>query len=230
MAVYTIADPHLSLGGADKPMDVFKGWDGYVERLENNWRHLVEENDTVIIPGDISWAMRLEDALDDLKFIDSLPGKKIIGKGNHDYWWNTMNKMNLFLAANKLETISFLFNNAFLCEGFAVCGSRGWFFDDVSDNAEKVIARECGRLKTSIEQALTLGGKPIVFLHYPVIYDDRVSEPFFNVLKHYNIDRVYFGHVHGNKNPALKHFQYDGIEFSLVSADYLDFMPKRIFE
>lgn len=228
MALYTIADPHLSFG-TDKPMDIFAGWSDYTERFETNWRNLIGEDDTVVIPGDISWAMKLEDALRDLKFIDSLPGKKIIGKGNHDYWWCTMNKMNNLLKANNLDSISFLFNNAYLVDGIAVCGSRGWFFDDTSDNAEKVISRECGRLRTSIEQALTLSGEPIVFLHYPVVYDDRVSEPFIDVLKSYNIKRVYFGHVHGSKNPMLKHFEAEGIKFSLISADYLGFIPKRVF-
>jgi len=227
MSLYAIADPHLSLG-TDKPMDIFKGWSDYVQRFEASWRHLIGENDTVVLPGDISWAMHLEDALEDLSFINSLPGRKIIGKGNHDYWWNTMSKMNRFCTENRLDTISFLFNNAYLVDGVAVCGSRGWYFDDPTDNAELVISREAGRLRMSIEEAKKLGDNPVVFMHYPVVYDSGVCQPFMDVLKEYDISRVYFGHIHGSKNPMLKHFEYDGISFSLISADYLNFTPKLI--
>ena len=227
MSIYVIADPHLSLG-VNKPMDIFRGWQDYTLRLQKNWEDIVSENDTVVIPGDISWAMSLEEAEKDLEFLNSLPGKKIIGKGNHDYWWCTMRKMNAFLEEKKLDTINFLFNNAYEAEDIAICGTRGWFFDDKSDNAEKVILREAGRLRTSIEAALISGKEPVAFLHYPVVYESGVCEELLAVLKEYNIRRCYFGHIHGEKTGRYEKYTYDGITFSLISADFLAFCPKKI--
>lgn len=227
MSIYVIADPHLSLG-VNKPMDIFRGWQDYILRLQKNWEDIVSENDTVVIPGDISWAMSLEEAEKDLEFLNSLPGKKIIGKGNHDYWWCTMRKMNAFLEEKKLDTINFLFNNAYEAEDIAICGTRGWFFDDKSDNAEKVILREAGRLRTSIEAALISGKEPVAFLHYPVVYESGVCEELLAVLKEYNIRRCYFGHIHGEKTGRYEKYTYDGITFSLISADFLAFCPKKI--
>lgn len=228
MALFTIADTHLSLG-ADKPMDVFPGWTGYVEKLEHNWRTLITDGDTVVIPGDISWAMRLEDAEEDFRFLHSLPGTKLIGKGNHDYWWCTMKKMQTFAAEKGFDTIKFLFNNAYLVDGVTVTGCRGWFFDaeDKEDN-QKVILREAGRLKTGIEAALSLGQKPIVFTHYPVVMDDKCVEPLMDVLRRYEIERVYFGHIHGDRSGRLKNFTVDGVRFSLISADSLYFCPLKL--
>ncbi len=227
MSIYVIADPHLSLG-VNKPMHIFRGWQDYTLRLQKNWEDIVSENDTVVIPGDISWAMSLEEAEKDLEFLNSLPGKKIIGKGNHDYWWCTMRKMNAFLEEKKLDTINFLFNNAYEAEDIAICGTRGWFFDDKSDNAEKVILREAGRLRTSIEAALISGKEPVAFLHYPVVYESGVCEELLAVLKEYNIRRCYFGHIHGEKTGRYEKYTYDGITFSLISADFLAFCPKKI--
>lgn len=227
MSIYVIADPHLSLG-TDKPMDIFRGWQDYTLRLQKNWENLVSENDTVIIPGDISWAMSLEEAEKDLSFLNSLPGRKIIGKGNHDYWWCTMRKMNTFLEEKKFDTLNFLFNNAYEAEDIAVCGTRGWFFDDKSDNAEKVILREAGRLRTSIEAALITGKEPVAFLHYPVVYDSGVCEELLTVLKEYGIKRCYFGHIHGEKTGRYEKYTCDGITFSLISADFLAFCPKKL--
>lgn len=227
MSSFVISDPHLSLS-AEKPMDIFKGWQDYTKRLKTNWENLISPDDTVIIPGDISWAMTLEEAKEDLKFIDALPGKKIIGKGNHDYWWSTMNKLNSFKKENGLESIDFLFNNAYETEDFSVCGTRGWFFDDKSDNAPKVIAREAGRLTRSVEAALETGKEPVAFLHYPVVYESGVCEEILEVLKKYAVKRCYFGHVHGEKTGRYEKYIYDGITFSLVSADFLAFCPKKI--
>ena len=227
MSLYVISDPHLSFGTA-KPMDIFKGWQDYTERLKSNWLSLVTDRDTVVIPGDISWAMKIEDAAEDFRFLASLPGRKLIGKGNHDYWWGTMNKNKEFLAANGFENFDFLFNNAFCVDGFAVAGTRGWFFDDVSDDVEKVLRREAGRLRTSIEQALTLGGDLRVFLHYPVVYDGKVCPEIFGVLKEYGVTRCYFGHIHGDRSGRYADYEHDGIRFSLVSADFLSFCPKKV--
>lgn len=227
MSVYVIADPHLSLG-VNKPMDIFRGWQDYTSRLQKNWENIVSENDTVIIPGDISWAMSLEEAEKDLAFLNSLPGKKIIGKGNHDYWWCTMRKMNAFLEEKNFSTLNFLFNNAYEAEDIAICGTRGWFFDDKADNAEKVILREAGRLRSSAKAAISTGKEPVAFLHYPVVYDSGVCEEILAVLKECGIKRCYFGHIHGEKTGRYEKYTYDGITFSLISADFLAFCPKKI--
>lgn len=227
MSVYVIGDPHLSLG-TDKPMDIFRGWEDYTERLRKNWENIISENDTVVIPGDISWAMSLEEAKTDLAFIDALPGRKIIGKGNHDYWWCTMKKMNAFLEENKFSTLNFLFNNAYEADDIAICGTRGWFFDDKAENAEKVILREAGRLRTSIEAARLTGKEPVAFLHYPVVYESGVCDELLSVLKENNIKRCFFGHIHGERTGRYEKYTHEGITFSLISADFLTFCPKKI--
>lgn len=227
MSLYTISDPHLSFG-TEKPMDIFRGWQDYTDRLKDNWSSLISDRDTVVIPGDISWAMRLEDAAADFAFIDSLPGTKLIGKGNHDYWWCTMKKMEEFLNKNEFGTIKFLFNNAYSVDGYAVACTRGWFFDDKTDDVEKVLKREAGRLRTSIEAALKLEGELRVFLHYPVVYDGKVCPEIFSVLKEYDVKRCYFGHIHGDRSGRYADYEHDGIRFSLVSSDFLSFCPKKV--
>lgn len=226
MKLFAIGDTHLSLG-TDKPMDIFKGWDNYVERLEKKWRMLVEEDDTVVINGDISWAMKLSDCYNDFSFINSLPGKKIILKGNHDYWWTTLNKMNNYLKDNNFDTINFLFNNSFSFGDYAVCGSRGWFFDS-PERDSKVILRERERLRRSIEAGLNEGKEPIVFLHYPPLYDDKTCPEIYDILIEYKIKRCYFGHIHGEVTGKYADFEKDGIKFALISGDFLGFCPKLI--
>ena len=149
MSLFVIGDLHLSLG-EDKPMDVFSGWNDYVQRLENNWRRLITDDDTVVIAGDISWAMKLEETLTDFRFIHSLPGKKLLLKGNHDYWWATKKKMDEFISVNHLDSLSILFNNAFRVGEYAVCGTRGWFLENEAPEDIKVLNREVGRLKMSL--------------------------------------------------------------------------------
>ena len=228
MSLYTIGDLHLSLG-TDKPMDKFSGWDNYVSRLENNWNRLVTSEDTVIVPGDISWAMTLQMAVKDFEFINSLNGRKIIMRGNHDYWWETMNKLRLFKQKNHLDSIDFLFNNAYRIGDITVCGTRGWFYDAETENVEKVLAREAGRLKISIEQGIALGGEIVAFLHYPPVSPDKKCDEILSVLREFNIKRCYFGHLHNEKNGKYADFEFEGIRFSLVSADFLSFMPKAVF-
>lgn len=224
MALYAISDLHLSLA-ADKPMDVFRGWSDYVLRLENNWKRIVGEEDTVVIPGDISWALRLPDAREDFKFIDALPGKKIILKGNHDLWWSTAKKLNEFLERNEIKTVSFVFNNTIVAEGRAICGTRGWFYDLGAEN--RVVLREAGRLETSIKAALETGLTPVVFTHYPPVYGEWVCEEIFAVIKKYGIKRIYHGHIHGSGfHNAVS--EYDGVELRLLSADCVDFSPVMI--
>ena len=240
MSVFTIADLHLSTHEkTNKPMEVFgQRWADYTNRIERNWRRLVTDEDTVIIPGDISWALSLDEALSDLKFIDSLPGKKILGKGNHDFWWCTMKKHRDFFERNNIGTIDFLFNNAHVVEDLIVAGSRGWFHDEDAsgnpDNADfkKLTQREGMRLKFSLEEAKKLsaenpGKQTIVFMHFPPVWADKPSENIISVLKEYGITRVYFGHIHGNYT-LPRSFEYEGIKMSLISADYLEFIPKFI--
>ena len=227
MSLFAIADTHLSLG-TDKPMDIFKGWSGYVDKLRENWESTVSDSDTVVIAGDISWGMSLEGALDDFLFIDSLPGQKIILKGNHDYWWTTMRKMETFLSENKMNTICFLHNNTITVGDIAVCGSRGWFFDAEESADNKVLLREAGRLRTSINLAKETGLQPVVFLHYPPITQNMVCEEIYNVLLETGIKRCYYGHLHGPSMTRSINSVRDGIEFALISCDFLAFAPKLV--
>jgi len=222
MSIFGISDLHLSLS-TDKPMDIFKGWDNYVERLTTNWKRIVTPDDTVVIPGDISWALKLDDSYKDFKFLDSLPGTKIIIKGNHDLWWSTTNKMNLFLEKNEFDSIKFVFNSAVVVGDYVVCGSRGWFFDD-KEQAHKVILREAGRLRGSLEKAMETGLEPLVFLHYPVVYREQVCEELMQVLLEFNIKEVWYGHIHGaGKQPST--VTYNGIDFHLITCDSIEFSP-----
>lgn len=225
MALFAIADLHLSFG-TDKPMDVFSGWDNYTERIENNWRKVVNDNDTVVIAGDISWSMSLDNLYNDFKFINDLPGKKLIIKGNHDYWWDTMKKMKAFLNENGFDTINIIHNSAEKVdgiEGIAVCGTRGWFYDAVGD--KKVLLREAGRLETSISVAEKAGLEPIVFLHYPPVYNGYCCDEIMDVLKAHKVRRCYFGHLHGKAAATAFEGEYEGIVFRLISCDHTGFAP-----
>lgn len=224
MSLFAIADLHLSLG-TDKPMDIFKGWDNYVERLENNWRRLIGPQDTVVIPGDISWAMSLEQTRADFAFLQSLPGKKLLLKGNHDYWWTTRRKMDRFLEEQGFDTLSIVHNSAVAVGEWAVCGTRGWFFDAEEDADRKVLLREVGRLKMSIDAAEATGREPLVFLHYPPALGDSRCEEILAVLRERGIRRCYFGHVHGPQARRVPERVVDGVWMKLVSCDAVDFCP-----
>lgn len=228
MSLFAIADLHLSFG-TDKPMDVFKGWHNYTDRLYGNWNNTVSEGDTVVISGDVSWAMKLEDTVADFTFIHNLPGKKIIIKGNHDYWWTTKHKMDCFLADKGFDSISILHNCAFEADGAAICGTRGWFYDAESDVDKKILMREVGRLNTSISFAKQKGLEPIVFLHYPPLFGDAECREIIEVLVSNNIKKCFYGHIHGNKasKKAFVGVKY-GIEFNLIACDYLDFTPLKL--
>lgn len=228
MSVFAIADLHLSFG-ADKPMDVFPGWANYTERLRENWSAVVNENDTVVIAGDISWAMDLRDTVKDFSFIDRLPGKKLLLKGNHDYWWTTKGKMDKFISENGFSTLSILHNNYIIADGLALCGSRGWFYDAETDADMKVLHREVGRLKMSIEPAVRDGFEPIVFLHYPPVYNNTECCEIMDVLRGYGIKKCFYGHIHGG-NAARRAFigDYNGISMKLISCDHLRFTPLAV--
>ena len=227
MSLFVIGDTHLSLS-VDKPMDVFKGWTDYTDRLKNNWNRVVSPEDSVVIPGDISWAMNFDEAVKDFSFLNSLNGKKYILKGNHDYWWNTMSKMNGFLEDNGYDTVKIIHNNAYSVEGFALAGSRGWFYDDTAEADKKVILREAGRLRTSLRAASELGGELVAFLHYPPISSVQRCDEILSVLEEFSVKRCYFGHLHGFVPPENTKIEWNGTVFSLVSADYLDFCPRLI--
>lgn len=229
MSLFVIGDTHLSLG-ADKPMDIFIGWENYGQRLEKNWRAIVKGDDTVVIAGDISWALKLENALEDFRFLDSLPGNKIILKGNHDYWWNTRKKMEDFFKKNSLDTLQILHNNAYKVGEIAVCGTRGWFFDCEVSEDKKVLRREAGRLSASIKAAKQLGGKQVVFLHYPPITEDTACNEIMDVLIDEEIACCYYAHLHGASCRWAFNGIAQGIKFQLVSADYLGFCPKLVYQ
>lgn len=223
MALFALSDLHLSLS-ADKPMDVFKGWDNYVERITANWNRIVTDEDTVVLPGDLSWAMKLEDTAADFAYIDRLPGKKLLLKGNHDLWWCTMRKMETYFAEQGFSTLRFVHNNAVPVGEYCVCGTRGWFFDDESGD-KKLILREAGRLETSIKAAEQTGLEPVVFLHYPPVYGEQVCEEIFAVLKAHAIQKVYYGHIHGAAMYKAVNGLYEGMQFRLVSCDCVGFTP-----
>lgn len=228
MAVYTIADLHLSFG-TDKPMDVFRGWENYTERLEANWQKLVEEEDTVVIAGDISWAMSLTETKKDFTFLDKLPGKKLLVKGNHDYWWTTKAKMDKYIEEEGFTTLSILHNNFYIADGLALCGSRGWFYDAETDADMKVLKREAGRLGMSLEPAVKAGFEPLVFLHYPPIYNDTECKEITDVLHQFGVRKCFYGHIHGG-NAARRALigEKDGISYRLVACDHLGFMPLAV--
>lgn len=228
LSLFVIGDTHLSQS-VDKPMDVFGGrWENYTKKLCENWKNTITDNDTVVIAGDVSWGMTLTQALDDFLLLDSLPGKKILLKGNHDYWWDTVTKMKKFLAQHNITTIDFLYNNSFFCEGINICGTRGWMIesDQCSANDKKIIARECQRLERSLNRAKD--GEKIVVLHYPPVYNGIAATPFLDILKTHGVNRCYYGHLHGGSIKNADTGEHFGINFHLVSADAIDFLPINI--
>lgn len=233
MSLFVIADTHLS-ESAEKPMDIFGyRWSDWTKKLCQNWQESVSENDTVVIAGDISWAMTLEEAKADFKLLDSLPGKKVIGKGNHDFWWNTVRKNEIFFAENGIDTIKILYNNAYESDGVLLCGCRGWYSDEKNapDNAdyEKIVAREVGRLERSLKHANEIDKekKKIVFFHFPPVFADFVCRELVDVLHKYGVSECYYGHIHGKYDiEPVKIFE--GISFRIISGDYLGFKPHRI--
>ena len=240
MSLFVIGDLHLStLASTNKSMEVFgRRWCDYMGKIEKNWRAVIEKDDTVMIPGDISWALTLKEAQSDLTFIDALPGKKIFIKGNHDFWWSTQAKINDFFKTNNISTISILQNNAFEIDNFILCGSRGWYQDEANDKSKmendykKIVAREAIRLRMSLDSAMQLKAlshekEIIAFMHFPPFWNGFECREFIDILKEYGIKRCYFGHIHGNYT-APAYVSYEGIDFVLASADYLNFLPRLI--
>ena len=234
MALYVIADLHLSCAAeTDKSMEVFGDrWANYTERLYRNWTHLVAPEDTVIVPGDISWALTLPEARKDLAFIDRLPGKKILMKGNHDFWWSSMKKLESFCEENVFSTLSFLYHDACRVEGKIVAGTRGWLWAENTEKADpegqKILAREALRLEMSLAAARRLREETpdcevIAFFHYPPVWNGAVCPALTEPLRREGIRRCYFGHIHGVA--GARRITEDSITYCLTSADALDFTP-----
>jgi predicted phosphohydrolase len=224
MALYAIGDLHLCLG-APKPMDVFGGnWIGYMDKLKEGLSCITEEDTTVLL-GDLSWALGLEEAGADFDFINRIPGRKIILKGNHDYWWSTASKFYKFCQANGFENMHILNNNHYEYGEIAICGTRGWFFEEErsSDHDGKVFRRELQRLETSL---ISAGDKvKYVFLHYPPRYKGYECKEILDLLKKYEVRRCFYGHLHGPSHGLAMEGLWDGVEFRLVAADKLNFRP-----
>lgn len=227
MALYAIGDLHLCLG-APKPMDVFGGaWVGYMEKLKVGMS-VIRPEDTTVLLGDLSWAMGLENARADFAWMDAIPGRKILLKGNHDYWWSTAAKFQKFCAENGFSQMELLNNNAFEYQGVAICGTRGWFFEEEKSGQqdEKVFKRELMRLEASLKAA---GEKPkLVFLHYPPRYKGYECPEILAMLEKYEVRRCFYGHLHGGSHRLAMEGLWDGVDFRLVSADYLNFQPLRV--
>lgn len=229
MSLFVLSDLHLCQSTPSKTMSVFAGWDNYQERIKENWEKLISDEDTIVLPGDISWGMSMTEAAADFRFINELPGTKIIIKGNHDYWWNTMHKMEAFLSSEGFDTIKILHNNHYRYGEYGICGTRGWVSMNGETQDEKVLKREVQRLETSIQSALSENLKPIVFMHYPPIFASNFNYDILEVLYRNKIEHCYYGHVHGRHLHELCVTNtYDDVNYHLVSGDYLQFIPEKI--
>lgn len=229
MAVYGISDLHFSFG-TNKPMNVFgRIWDRYEEKIKKNWISKVKAKDTVIIPGDISWGIDLNEALEDFKYIDRLPGKKVFLRGNHDYYFSTKTKFENFLKENNLNTFEILHNNAFEVENYIICGTRGWGKTEgnSADSDKRIIAREEGRLRISLEQGVKLKNELLekgikkeilVAMHFPPFISN-----FESIMKEYGVKKCIYGHLHGYGHAMIKEGIINGIEYKMVSCDYTGF-------
>ena len=228
MALFCIADLHLSFS-ADKPMDVFPGWDNYTSRLEKNWRAIVSPEDTVVLAGDLSWAMKLEDTRKDFEYLHQLPGKKLILKGNHDYWWSTRSKIEKFWTDCGFDDFTLVHNSACPVGEVAVCGTRGWLYNSETAEDQKIVAREAGRLNASLDEAEKMGLRPVVFLHYPPVYDSMECRGILDILLERGITDCYFGHIHGTQAARKAVMgEYRGNRMHLVSCDYVKFIPTLV--
>ena len=227
MALYAIGDLHLCLG-APKPMDVFGGnWTGYMDKLKAGMS-VISEADTTVLLGDLSWALSLEESAADFAWINDIPGRKIILKGNHDYWWSTAAKFARFCESNGFRELNLLNNNCYMYEDWAICGTRGWYFEEERSGShdEKVFKRELCRLESSLKAA---GEKQkLVFLHYPPKYKGYACTEILQLLEKYEVRRCFYGHLHGGSHKLALEGIWDGVDYRLVSADYLNFMPHKV--
>ena len=232
MALFTISDLHLPLG-VDKPMDVFgPQWENYVARLERHWQECVKPEDVVVLPGDFSWATYLEESVRDFAFLNRLNGRKILLKGNHDYWWTTLHKMRAFIETQGFSEIDFLQNNAYMYKKTAICGTRGWTWaKEQTEEDQKIYNRELNRLELSIQSALKQQPEElIVFLHYPPIFADAIQTPMAELLQRYNVKRCVYGHIHASGSRYAVEGMENGVQYILVSCDFRGFCPIQLCE
>lgn len=227
MSLYAISDLHLALN-VDKPMDIFGDkWAYHHEKIKENWINKISDDDTVLIAGDISWSMNMEEGLEDLAYINMLPGRKIIVKGNHDYWWGSITKLN-----SLYDNMKFIQNNFFIYEDYAICGTRGWTnaeSENSSGHDIKVYNRELLRLRLSLDAAVKSGyEKIIVMLHYPPTNDKFEESEFTKIFKEYNVEKVIYGHLHGYSLKNVLEGVVDGVEYIMTSCDYINFDPIKI--
>ena len=227
MALYAIGDLHLCLG-APKPMDIFGGaWVGYMDKLKEGLS-VVTEEDTLVLLGDLSWSLDLANAKADFAWINEIPGRKIILKGNHDYWWSTAAKFYKFCDEHGFSNMHILNNNCYEYDGWAICGTRGWFFEEErsGQHDEKVFRRELIRLEASLKAAGEM--KKMVFLHYPPRYKGYECREILDLLEKYEVRMCYYGHLQGGSHKLAMEGPWDGVEFRLVASDYTGFKPYRV--
>lgn len=234
MAIYTIGDLHLSFH-ENKPMSIFgENWEGHEEKIKKDWTKKVQENDLVVIPGDFSWSTYLKDTVQDFDYLNKLPGKKLLLKGNHDYWWTTVTSMKNFLQENRFENIDFLYNNSYEYENYIICGTRGWSSTEDGED-RKLLKRETIRLELSLQDGIKNYGKEkeiLVFMHYPPINNSNLiqneTNDFIRIMQKYDVKRCYYGHLHSNSIQEAVEGKNFGIDFKLVSADGVDFKLVKI--
>lgn len=232
MSIYAISDLHLSFK-TNKPMDIFgDNWEHHEEKIKKNWLEEVKKEDTVLLPGDFSWAMNFEDVKLDFDYLNSLPGRKVILKGNHDYWWGTTNKIKEFFSKNNFENIDILYNNSLLIENKIVCGTRGWILSNDDNENEKIMNRELIRLEISLKDGVENYGpnkEIIVCMHYPPTNNELMeNSEFIKIMKKYNVKRCIYGHLHGEAHKEALQGEISGIKLNLVSCDFTNFKLIKI--
>ena len=228
MAIYAIGDLHLSFT-SNKPMDIFgENWSNHADKLKLGFDEL-NPDDVCVICGDISWGMNLDECLEDFRFLDAFPGKKLLIKGNHDYWWDTVTKMKLFFDKHDLKSFNILHNNSFVFDDIAICGTRGWLIEDDSnpEHYSKIVAREAARLRTSLSMAGDSCEK-LCFFHYPPRFKNLVCSEIVDVMYEFGVKHCWYGHIHGSGHNYAVCGNVDGISFNMVSADYINFTPKKV--
>lgn len=234
MSIYAISDLHLSFG-SNKPMDIFgQNWEEHYKKISNDWLSKVKKDDLVILAGDFSWASNIKNTYEEFKYLSKLPGKKILLKGNHDYWWTTLSKMNKYLQKNNFNDINFLQNNSYLYNENIIVGSRGWAKEDTSEN-KKIIAREKLRLEMSIINGIKNYGKDkeiIAVMHFPPFEKNNknkiMNSEYINIMKKYNVKKCIYGHIHGKNDVYEERETIKDIEFILTSCDQLNFKLAKI--
>lgn len=228
MGLYAIGDTHLSLG-VPKPMDIFGGnWVGYMDKLRENLYQLTEE-DTLLLCGDMNWGLTLEQSFEDFRFLSQVPSKIILLKGNHDYWWTSRSKMESFVKQHEMNNLHFLHNNCFYYENVALCGTRGWFYEeDRGEHSEKIFRRELGRLEASLKEAGDVEKR--CFLHYPPLTKNYRCDEIMELLQKYKVKHCYYGHLHGVMHKIAMEGLVENIQFHFIAADFLDCKPIQILE